>query len=55
MSRRDFLDMTPTEFWHIWNAKLPEKTFGKNKLTETEADNLLELLDKAQEEWQAQQ
>jgi hypothetical protein len=43
--------MTPTEFWHIFNAKQPVKTYGKNKMTETEADNLLALLDEAEEKW----
>jgi hypothetical protein len=40
--------MTPTEFWHLYQAKKPRKMYGR--LTETDVADLEALLDRALED-----
>lgn len=45
--------MSPTEFWLVYDAKLPPKMYGR--MTEEEAERLVKMMeDKGGEEWQAQ-
>ena len=53
MAPSEFWELTPHEFWIIHKAKLPPKMYGK--MSESEADRLLKMMDNAGEEWQTQQ
>jgi hypothetical protein len=49
----EFLKMSPTEFWLIYDAKLPPKMYGK--MTENEVERLVQMMEeRGGEEWQAQ-
>jgi len=45
--------MSPTEFWLIYEAKLPPKTIGG--MSEEHTDILTEMLEEAEEKWQQAQ
>jgi len=53
VSPSDFWEMSPTEFWLIYEAKLPPKNIGG--MSEEQADTLTEMLEEAEHEWQKQQ
>jgi len=53
MAPSEFWELSPTEFWLIYEAKMPvEKTGG---MVEEQTDTLTEMLEEAEQEWQAQQ
>jgi hypothetical protein len=53
MSPRDFWELSPTEFWIIYNGKLPPKMYGN--MSEVEAERLVEMMEEqGGEEWQQQ-
>ena len=49
----EFMQMSPTEFWLVYDAKLPPKMYGR--MSEEEAERLVKMMeDKGGEEWQVQ-
>ena len=54
MAPSEFWELSPTEFWLIYEAKLPPKNIGG--MTENHTERLTEMLEEAEEKWhQAQQ
>lgn len=49
----EFYAMSPTEFWLIYETKLPPKNIGG--MSEEHVDQLTEMLEEAEQKWQAQQ
>ena len=45
--------MSPTEFWLIYEAKLPPKNIGG--MPENQTERLTEMLEEAEEKWQVVQ
>jgi len=45
--------MSPTEFWLIYEAKLPPKNIGG--MSEDQTERLTEMLEEAEQKWQAAQ
>lgn len=53
MAPSEFWELSPTEFWIIYNGKLPPKMYGK--MTEAEAESLVQMMkERGGEEWQHQ-
>ncbi len=53
MAPSEFYDMSPTEFWLVYEAKIPPKKIGG--MSENHVDELTEMLEEAEQKWQAQQ
>ena len=45
--------MSPTEFWLIYESKIPPKNIGG--MSENQTERLTEMLEEAEEKWQAEQ
>ena len=52
MAPSEFWELSPTEFWLIYESKLPPKSIGG--MSEDHVEQLTEMLEEAEEEWQAQ-
>ncbi len=53
MAPSEFWELSPTEFWLIYEAKIPPKRIGG--MSEEQTDTLTEMLEEAEQAWQAQQ
>ena len=50
MAPSEFWELSPTEFWIIYEAKLPPKMYGK--MSEAEAERLIKMMEtKGGDEW----
>ena len=50
MAPSEFWELSPTEFWMIYNAKSPPKMYGK--MSEDEAERLVQMMEeKGGDEW----
>lgn len=53
MAPSEFWELSPTEFWLIYEAKIPPKKIGG--MSEEQTDTLTDMLEEAEQAWQAQQ
>jgi len=53
MAPSEFWELSPTEFWLIYESKLPPKKIGG--MSVEQVDELTEMLEEAEDKWEAQQ
>jgi len=53
MAPSEFWELSPTEFWLIYEAKTPVERIGG--MVEDKTDILTEMLEEAEQAWEAQQ